>query len=288
MTWFLDLRANPVGGGVASHVTLRQGGGHYPYLDGFLDQVRGRDLLLATHGFNVDRADGIAKLSAWEALLQLPDNYLFVGVLWPGDSRWVPVLDYPVEDREATDSAALLASFVRSNFGAALSLSFSSHSLGARVLLETVRRLTNAGVPVNQAVVMAGAIDDDCLATQYADSVAKLRDISLLASLEDDVLKWAFPLGNPLAGIISEGHPYWRGALGRYGPSGRRPANLGSAWQIPDAWNYGHGNYLGASPQPKAQPVSLPAPSNPVLPDAEKPAWSAGFVATRLRRVLGR
>ena len=41
--------------------------------------IRGRHVLIATHGFNVNRADGIASLANWEDLLQLPSPAAFVG-----------------------------------------------------------------------------------------------------------------------------------------------------------------------------------------------------------------
>lgn len=93
MTWFLDLRSSSVGGIPASQVVLRQGTGQCTNFGEFLELVRGRNVLFGTHGFNVDREDGITRLSGWESLLSLEPNALFVGVLWPGDSRWIPVLD---------------------------------------------------------------------------------------------------------------------------------------------------------------------------------------------------
>ena len=109
--------------------------------------IRGRHVLIATHGFNVNRADGIACLSNWASLLQLPQPSAFVGLLWPGDSVWAHGLDYPEEPKIADEAGALLAAFINANFGAA-SISFASHSLGARVVLETISQLS---LPVRRA-----------------------------------------------------------------------------------------------------------------------------------------
>lgn len=278
MTWFLDLRADSVGGNPAREVQVRQNGNMlFRDIDSFLEEVRGRDVLLGTHGFNVNRQEGIASLSKWSALLPLDESALFVGVLWPGDSRWLPVVDYPFEGDEARDSGRLLAPFLDKHFGEAASLSFASHSLGARMVLETIRRMQRR---VRRLTLMAGAIEDNCLIKEYRDVPAKVDAISVLASHGDYVLKLAFPIGNTLGGIVYRGHPYWHGALGHDGPEAP-PQNLRAGWQIPENWNYGHGDYLGGSPPPLAMPVNIP-PKGAPLPDS-KPAWSAGFVATRFK-----
>ena len=278
MTWFLDLRADSAGGNPAREVQVRQNGDILFRIDAFLEEVRGRDVLLGTHGFNVNRRDGIDSLSKWGNLLQLGDNAIFIGVLWPGDSRWAPVVDYPFEGGEARDSGRLLAPFLDKYFFEAASLSFASHSLGARMVLETIRQMRH---PVRRLTLMAGAIEDNCLIKEYRDVPTKVDEISALASHGDYVLKLAFPIGNILGGIIYRGHPYWHGALGHDGPESPFPGNLHSGWQIPDNWEYGHGNYLGGSPPPLLLPVTVPPQGSQL--QGTKTAWSAAFVSTRFR-----
>jgi len=76
MTRFLDVRLRPVGGDLATTVAVFQGTSLANYTELPLAQliadVRGKHVLLVTHGFNVDREAGIARLSNWEGLLQLP------------------------------------------------------------------------------------------------------------------------------------------------------------------------------------------------------------------------
>ena len=72
-----------------------------------LTAINGRHVLIATHGFNVNRENGIASLSNWGSLLQLGPASAFVGLLWPGDSVWAHGLDYPGEARVADDAGAL-------------------------------------------------------------------------------------------------------------------------------------------------------------------------------------
>ena len=120
----------------------------------------------------------------------------------------------------ADRAGQMLAAFLDASFGATASISFASHSLGARVILETISQMT---LPVRSATLMAGAIDDDCLASEFTAAASKIGKIPVLASTKDAVLSSIFPIGNFFAGIIAEGHPWWRAALGHRGPS--RPVN---------------------------------------------------------------
>src|SRR5205807_240504 len=154
----------------------------------------------------------------------------------------------------------LLAQFVNARFAAAASVSFCSHSLGARVMLESVAATT---LRIKRLVLMAGAVDDDCLHAQYAQAAQRVEEISVLASHCDEVLNIAFPLGNPLAGLLDVGHPYWSSALGRNGPDVPQPAGLQAGWLIIDSWGYGHLDYLGAGPKAMPLPVDVPRSGAP-------------------------
>jgi hypothetical protein len=291
MTLFINLRASANGGIVADEALAwdMAGDGDQGALpisaQDFDARIAGRHLLLATHGFNVDQEDGTEALAKWSQLCELPDTFLFVGVLWPGDSRFLPVMDYVYEGAEAISSGKLLATYLNQNAGRALSISFVSHSLGARTVLETISRLS---VNPRRLVLMAPAIENDCLSKEYADAAKKIAEIYVLASKEDDVLKWAFPPGNLVGQIVMQGHPYDRTALGRSGPALPIPADLNVApWQIPSGWEYGHGDYLpkGAIAPAFALPVMQPGPDSVVpiakpLPEGWKSAWSAGVVST--------
>jgi hypothetical protein len=290
MTRFLDVRLSPTGGNLAASVAINQGTdiGNYQSLTRaqLIADLQGRHVLIAAHGFNVNRADGIAHLSNWEGLLQLPAPSVFVGLLWPGDSIWAHGLDYPEEPRIADEAGRLIAPFLDSTFGGAASISFASHSLGARVVLETVSKMS---LPVRRINLMAGAIDDNCLNTEFQAAAARIGEISALASTKDKVLSAAFPLGNFFAGIIAEGHPWWHAALGHRGPSHPLPGNFQAPFEIPDNWSFGHGNYLQIDPAP-VPPIALPQdvpPNGSAQPAGGargwQEAWSAAFSSTRFR-----
>ncbi|MGA7560780.1 MAG: hypothetical protein WCF61_14855 [Terriglobales bacterium] len=297
MTRFLDVRLSPVGGNLAASVSMYQGTtiDDYKSLDKaqLIGDIRGRNVLIGTHGFHVDRASGIACLSNWEGLLQLAPLQLappavFVGLLWPGDSVWAHGLDYPDEPKIANEAGDLIAPFLDDNFADAASISFASHSLGARVALETISKMS---LPVRRTTLMAGAIDDNCLNTEFKAVAAKTKigEISVVASKKDEVLSALFPLGNLLGGIIGEGHPWWHAALGHCGPSNPKPDNFRPPYELPDSWDFGHHNYLQVDPPPSpfiAGPTDIPAkgaapPANGARGWQE--AWSAAFCSTRFR-----
>jgi hypothetical protein len=290
MTRFLDLRLSPVGGALSRSVAINQGTtvADYSGMDKaqLLSDVRGVHVLIGTHGFNVNRADGIASLSKWERLLQFAQPSAFVGVLWPGDSIWLHGLDYPEEPRVAKETGLLLAPFLDATLARAASVSFVSHSLGARVVLETTAKMA---LPVRRLMLMAGAIDDNCLNTEFKAAANHIGGISVLASKKDDVLSVAFPLGNILGGIIAEGHPWWHSALGRSGPSAPRPSNFQAPFEIPETWDYRHSSYLhqdAVPPPPLPIPTDVP-PNGWGLPlggaDGWSEAFSAAFCSTRFR-----
>jgi len=282
MTAFLDVRYAPVGGGLAAQVNVNQGASLADYvslpLASLQAGIRGRHVLIATHGFNVDRADGIACLSNWESLLRLPGPSAFVGLLWPGDSVWAHGLDYPDEPKVADGAGALLAPFLDTYFQDAASISLASHSLGARVVLATIEKLQR---PVRRLNLMAGAIDDDCLNKEFAGAAEKVGSISVLASKKDTVLSHLFPLGNFVAGIIDVGHPWWRAAIGHCGPVKTWPGNFAPPYEIPDDWDFNHGNYLeiDAPPVPVLPlPVNVP-PQGAPEPGGGARGWPEAFTS---------
>jgi hypothetical protein len=178
------------------------------------------------------------------------------------------------------------------NFRGANSLSFSSHSLGARMVLETIRNIPSS-FKLNAVAMMAAAIDDTCLNGEYKDAAARVGRISVLASSCDEVLKWAFPVANPISGILTRGDPYWHGALGRFGPNPPdQPSSLSRTPILPDSWDFGHHSYIncmGAVVGPSAEasaflplPLYVP-PKGTQIPTNSlnwQQAWAAGFVSS--------
>jgi Alpha/beta hydrolase of unknown function (DUF900) len=247
VTYFLNFRTRNVGGAVTDPV-LYQGDGTAPAAGWSLipatripSLFAGKNILFATHGFNVSQQDGANALGLLDAYLQLASPALFVGMLWPGDCI-IPIVDYPFEGSVAMDCGARLARFCDESCASAQSLSFASHSLGARFVLHAVENLTSRKA---QSVCMAAAaINRNCLTTEYATAANNAERISLLASREDDVLKIAFTLGDPFADLLHDDHTPFQAALGAHGPPTPASPPILSPWQISNADDYGHSDYL--------------------------------------------
>lgn len=284
---FIDLRAQSAGGWEAAEATLHDGQHWWPDAAGLAQQLQGRDLLLITHGFNVNRSDGMRALNNWARLADLPANTLCMGVLWPGDSTVLPVLDYPVEGQAAMRSAPVLANFLKRHAGGVTSLTMASHSLGARLLLEASRCLIGSQPLPRRLVLMAGAIENDCLLKEYNDVGRAVASIDVVASHADWVLQAAFPAGNLVGQWLLSGHPHTRQALGIDGPAAPFGGPCSWSWRAPDGWNFGHLDYLPGASIGAALPVpqSQPGPSSP-RPNSDsfwKPAWSAAVLSTALK-----
>jgi hypothetical protein len=226
----------------------------------FINDARAHHVLFITHGFNVSYAEGARSLGRLGKALAQPENVLVVGVLWPGDF-YIPAVNYPAASIPAMESGQALAALCNASLRGASSLSFVSHSLGARVVLEAVAGLTNR--KARFLCVTAGAVNDDCLTTEYARAVTNTEPNSVytMASVNDEVLRLAYPVGDLIGQLLADDHGLFQEALGRHGPNPAAPAY---PLQIPGRQGYGHHNYLPSSAQ------TLPAPSPDPLADQNK------------------
>jgi hypothetical protein len=293
--WFIDLRADSHGGPVGT-LKLTDGAGNLLALADLLNAIRGVEVFFMTHGFENNRQQGTDSLNEWKSHLNIQPEPFYIGVLWPGDGFLPLFVDYIWEGSEAQKSGTMLGQFVDQNFGAAASVSFGSHSLGARVMLQAIRQLSVARTPqpARRLIALAAAIEDDTLINEFKDAAAKVQGITIVYSLQDHVLELGYPAGNLIGGILERGDANLKAALGRSGPVDPVPGNYIGNPRLPDAWSYGHTDYLtgdqviGDFPLP----VSIPGPGTagaaakvPVgLPAGLKewkPCWSADFVSSR-------
>jgi esterase/lipase superfamily enzyme len=252
VTLFLNFRAQSVGGPVIDPYVLQ--GDPLAAPDptqaglaamGWPDVARlaqGKDVLFVAHGFNVNYVDGMLSAARLDQALGLGPDALFLGVLWPGDF-WLPVVNYPFEGDVAIDCGRRLAKFCADWFADAASLSFASHSLGARVVLEAVKAL-QAPLKAKTVCVTAGAVNSDCLAAEYAAALANTaQNVTSLSSVGDHVLQLAFPLGDLVAVLLDDDHTPFTPALGYWGPKAPVPAGVRKT-KIPPGLAYDHGNYM--------------------------------------------
>jgi hypothetical protein len=291
MDWFLDLRASGHGGPVG---TLKVSDGTKFYADpsALVNGIRGRDVFLMAHGYNVNRENGTEGLNRWKSKLKIDPSAVFIGLLWPGDCILPIFIDYIWEGSEAEKSGTMIGEFVRDNFAMAGSLTFASHSLGARVVLQAIQTLAGSA-RVRNLILLAAAIEDDTLVNEFSGAAKKVDRISVVYSLQDRVLELAYPGGNLIGGLIERDDPNVKAALGRLGPIEPMPRNVLPNPRLPSFWNYGHTDYM-TTDQVNGDftlPVKIPAPDTQELPggmlpamapgDTWKPCWSPAFAATR-------
>jgi Alpha/beta hydrolase of unknown function (DUF900) len=272
MTLYLNLRQLTVGGSVLDQPYMLQGAAatninsltSVPWAN-IPQLVGGRNLLFIVHGFNVNFAAGARMNDRIGPLLNLAAGDVAIGVLWPGDS-FIPVVDYPFEGNVAIAAGKAIATFCRTYLVSARSFSFASHSLGARVVLQA---LLGLGRPARSVTLMAGAINQSCLTREYAAAARNTETLSVLASKGDNVLKLAFPIGDPFADLLHDDHPVFEPALGYAGPSTSEAALVEGPWQIPlsappSHIDYDHGSYLPPSDAVESPPATNPPSYIPV------------------------
>lgn len=242
MTYLLDFRSADTGGAIVPGVIVSGLG-----LGSEMQLRAERRLALLFHGYNVNRQQGCASLLRAVKMLQPAPSVAYVAVLWPGD-HWSGTVSYPIEGRDADDTAAALATYIGDVVARESELSFVSHSLGARVVLETLKRLPTT-YTIRQVCLMAGAVDDTCTADpkDYRRAVSRTERVAVLASKQDRILRYAYPLGDLLQAFIFFQTDDFGLALGYHGPRRTRKHAIPPQVyheQIPDARGSDHGHYL--------------------------------------------
>ena len=239
--------------------------------------LAGKHVCFVIHGFNVNRDEGYAELGAFSQELTgggplaacapprnmaVTDVDLFIPVLWAGD--WYLPVNYPFLLPDIRLTAKYFADFVISSAVQIGKISFITHSMGARLALETMEHIlgaipgTGSVTPQFGAVIlMAAAASDEVLDDpDYGSAVAAVAEngqFVIVSSKADQVLKWDFPFGNLVEKALWANDPGDDAALGRYGPALKpdSPARKKTSWYpLPCGvanGDYDHGNYL---PQP--------------------------------------
>lgn len=248
----LYLRKKTEGGSIRSPAEIRAQA----------DELTRRECLVLVHGFNnTDSEASEAYLgfrSREKEIFSPPDpqtyEHLFGDAFWPGDADWWSFFDkadfliYPAAVHTAVRAATELANALW-RMPNLETVDFIGHSLGSRVVLETLLLLRTRALPrVRRVALMAAAVPSEMLEPggRFYDLLIALHGegttIDILHSSADTVLHYAFPPGQSLAG----GREASERALGRFGPSPLMPgyrSNI-SEREIDGA---AHGDYWGHS-----------------------------------------
>lgn len=264
--FILHLRDQEIGGAVTSGRLFRVAGEAEidwdDRLPDFTAATRAQCLLVLLHGYNNSRSAGRTLLVRFMNILAAGGNAnVMLAVLWPGDG-WAKALTYPFEGRDADDTASALCNWLVSHVDGTARVAFVGHSLGCRVVMNTAQQLIRrGGLNLDRICLMAPAIDNDSLgrmcATCYRDATLASDRIAVLASEEDLVLRFAYPLGD-LAQTILFGER-WGRALGRSGPVENDPGVVAKLEPVPKAdpvRDIDHGDYLGVDEQAPGQTIA--------------------------------
>lgn len=224
----ISLRISPVGGEVA----------HSPDLTAIKSLRTKSTLTLLVHGYNNTLAEAQASFSAFldiqrelygaQTLSDLPSDRDIAQVFWPGDGWGVlGALYYPVALQHAALAAPVLADVLEElsrSSGGVLTVEFVGHSMGCRLILETMKRLEHsAQVSVSRAALMAAAVpvqflEDANHAPSLVDEFQWMCDHGALSlySPMDAVLSGAFPAGETISADehclfpVALGHDQWQ------------------------------------------------------------------------------
>lgn len=246
----VQLRKEPEGGDV------RNPGAALPELSPAFSR---REILVMVHGFNNHEGEAAKAYVGFRACQYANFPELVPGSLdkllgdgfWPGDADWgwLDLGDffvYPKAVSKAKKAAAALEALL-GKFPNLERVSFIAHSLGCRVVLETVKNLLAHGGPsVGGICLMAAAVPVEMVVPggRFADTLRKLQalgvPIRVLHSVDDNVLRFTFVPGQAGAGP-SESTLL---ALGRKGPPRDMPGR-GDNVSEQQIYGAGHSNYWG-------------------------------------------
>ncbi len=255
MIFELSFRSSRVGGPVTSGwLSTASAGAVIQSQDAETLLAQHSRVVFLVHGYNVDRDSGREHLGALaDRLTDWVDA--IVVVLWPGD-HFTKAFSYPWEGEDADDTARQLDDFITRVLRPDTTVSFITHSLGARVALETVHRLPSS-IHIDQLVMMAPAVDDDCLTRDkryFGQVSSRVSRITTLSSMHDRVLKFAYPIGDLLQAFLH----FWKDEpgkpMGLYGPQpqSKQPAgvvgeNTNDAPEPVESRRVDHSDYLPSS-----------------------------------------
>lgn len=243
----LTVRAREVGGGFIPPQLYESFPRNPPIR--LEDLAHSPELTFLLHGFAVNERKGRISLRNFAELLRADLSALdgdVIALLWPGDDRLSPIT-YSLEERDADTTARMLTQLIVRTLRPVRPVNFIAHSLGCRVVLETMRQLQVQGLRAEQVVLMAGAVDADALAQspRYREAVRAAKRVAVLSSRRDRVLKVAFPVGDFLASFLFGGDT--SRALGLIGPRNAAhevvPRSVFST-KIADQADVGHHDYL--------------------------------------------
>jgi pimeloyl-ACP methyl ester carboxylesterase len=213
-----------------------------------------RELMVLVHGFNNHRAEAqeayLGFRSRQKGLIDAQHRARFDDILgdafWPGDANFAGPLDtvdflvYPATLQKARQTAVQLSAYLRGRSDV-LDLYFVGHSMGCRVILETIALLIASPdfrARIRKVCLLAAAVPTSAVFPDgaLAEAFRAAEQVEVLHSTADLVLALAFPLGQTAAG-----DGFFPSAIGRRGDVPRNPGQIGTHL----VEGAGHSDYWG-------------------------------------------
>ena len=286
---FVSFRLSERGGGVRDFAALSEAG----------LLTSGRPIVFFVHGFNNDLRAASAAYARFLPLLGGVSAQI-VGVYWPGDS-WAGGANYMQALERVPAIGERFARLLHASAlgSGRLDVSFVSHSLGGRLVLETLRALAGlvahrplASLAIHRVVFMAGAVPTALLELRRAlHGVLRAFDARAMSlySEADRVLQYAFPLGESLAADA-----FFPTALGRrrWGGAGALQPPM-SQLENPradhsDYWGSGSRNAASIEHAARAVRGFVPLGGMPAARTVASRSTTAGRVSGETREVSRR
>lgn len=288
----LQLRALPEGGSLLNQVYEIWRAGIVP--------IRQNELLVLVHGFNnhegeaeeaykAQRSRQVARLDKSVSTQALDD--LLGDLFWPGDAAWPGPVDwfdfliYSHAVGVAKDAAIKLVEYIRTKPGL-LVVHFLGHSLGCRLVLETIKQLLDASGPqIGQVCLMAAAVPTfkTCPGGDLYDALGATKSLLVLFSPGDWVLRGAFPPGQTIA---SGDEGFFPAAVGLNGDVPLHPGLIARQEIVGarhgDYWGTGAGAPSDASADAVAGFFSFGRTGSRVLASRPMSATRAGATARQV------
>jgi hypothetical protein len=243
----LSTRLENEGGGVRDTCAIKWA---------FPPSISQPELIVLIHGYNNHLQEAQEAYAAFrrgqEERLDVGDKGRLEAMLgdcfWPGDAKWPGPLDwvdflvYPAAIQKGVDSAEVLGDYLLSRTDV-LMLHFVGHSLGCRVVLETIKYM-QAKVArhktIGKVCLMAAAVPTFkvCPGGELYEALQAAQYLRVLYSPDDKVLSMAFPVGQSIA-PGDEG--FFPTAVGRYGDVPLSPGRITRDHVV----GASHGDYWG-------------------------------------------
>lgn len=239
----LSLRNDPEGGTLCD-----------PVLQSPLpDTYARREAVVLVHGFNNHYGEAATAYLGFrnqqyrrlDTLIPPALEALFADTHWPGDAAWgiadcVDFLVYPAAVGTARQAGFILAEHLLQMPNLEI-VHFIAHSLGCRVVLETIRYLGNRP-QIGKVCLMAAAVPVNKVewGGELALAMTRPSRVLVLYSASDLVLSATFPAGQTVA-PGDEG--FFPTALGHERP----PSSVAGTLDAIDINGAGHGDYWGHS-----------------------------------------